>query len=690
MPPKLPATASAASASPNANGRAFNGFGDIANFLWSVADLLRGDYKQADYGKVILPMTVLRRLDCVLRDTKPKVLAEYERRKGGKLQNLDAVLNRITRVPFHNVSKLDFEKLKGDPNNISHNLTNYIKGFSKDARDIFIDRFRFGDHIAKLDESNLLYQVVCRFAEVDLHPTSIPNHTMGLVFEELIRRFAEQSNETAGEHFTPREVIRLMVDLLFIEDDDALRKPGIVRSLYDPACGTGGMLSVAEEYLRELNPDARLEVFGQELNDESYAICKADMMLKGQNPENIVRGNSFSEDGHVGEHYDYLLSNPPFGVEWKKVQQLVEEEHETQGYSGRFGPGLPRISDGSTLFLLHMLSKMKPVKEGGSRLAIVFNGSPLFSGDAGSGESEIRRWVIENDWLEAIIGLPDQLFYNTGISTYVWVVTNRKPKARKGKVQLINAVDLFQKMRKSLGNKRNELSQENIDEVVRLFGEFKENERSKVFDNDDFGYRCIVVERPLRLNFQASPERIERVQEETAFQNLARSKKKGKVAEQEVADGKELQERILAALATLDAGRAWKNRDEFEQVLDAALNPVGRLAAAVRAALLSALSERDETADICRGSDGKPEPDPELRDFESVPRKEDIHAYFEREVKPHVADAWVDESKTKEGHEIPFTRHFYKYMPLRPLAEIEEDIKTLEGEIQGMLGGVLR
>lgn len=694
MAPKLPATARVAPETPRSpastSGRAFNGFGDLANFLWSVADLLRGDYKQADYGKVILPMTVLRRLDCVLRDTKPKVLAEYEKRKSGKVQNLDPILNRITGVPFHNTSKLDFEKLKGDPNNIAQNLTSYIKHFSKDARDIFIDRFRFSDHISKLDESNLLYQVVCRFAEVDLHPSSVPNHTMGLVFEELIRRFAEQSNETAGEHFTPREVIRLMVDLLFIEDDDALRKPGIVRSLYDPACGTGGMLSVAEEYLRELNPDARLEVFGQELNDESYAICKADMMLKGQNPENIVRGNSFSEDGHVGQHYDYLLSNPPFGVEWKKVQQVVEEEHETQGFSGRFGPGLPRISDGSTLFLLHMLSKMKPVKEGGSRLAIVFNGSPLFSGDAGSGESEIRRWVIENDWLEAIIGLPDQLFYNTGISTYVWVVTNRKPKVRKGKVQLINAVDLFQKMRKSLGNKRNELSQENIDEVVRLYGEFKENERSKVFDNDDFGYRRIVVERPLRLNFQASPERIERVKEETAFQNLARSKKKGKVAEQEVADGNELQERILAALVTLDASRLWKDREQFEEALDAALRPVGRVAAPVRAALLSALSERAETADICRDSAGDPEPDAELRDYENVPRKDDIRAFFDREVRPHVPDAWVDESKTKDGYEIPFTRHFYEYTPLRSLADIEADIRRLEVEIQGMLGEVLR
>jgi type I restriction enzyme M protein len=675
---------------PSDHGQKLNGFGGIANFLWSVADLLRGAYKQADYGKVILPMTVLRRLDCVLRDTKPKVLAKAEAMKGGKVQNLDPVLNRITGVPFHNVSKLDFENLKGDPNHIGPNLLAYIKGFSADARDIFLERFGFATHIEKLARDNLLYLVFQRFAEVDLHPATVPNHMMGLVFEELIRRFAEQSNETAGEHFTPREVIRLMVDLLFVEDDDALRKAGIVRSLYDPACGTGGMLSVAEEYLRELNPQSKLEVFGQELNDESFAICKADMMIKGQNPASITPGNSFSEDGHEGERYDYLLSNPPFGVDWKQVQQVIEQEHETQGFSGRFGPGLPRISDGSTLFLLHMLSKMKPAKDGGSRLAIVFNGSPLFSGDAGSGESEIRRWVIENDWLEAIVGLPDQLFYNTGISTYVWVVTNRKPKERKGKVQLINAVDLFQKMRKSLGNKRNELSQANIDEIVRLYGEFQESERSKIFDNDDFGYRRIVVERPLRLNFQASRERIARLKEETAFQNLARAKKKGKAGEQEAAEGRALQDQLLAALAGLAAERVWKSRSDFEDALDAALKPVGKVPAPVRKTVLAALSEPDETAEVCRDAEGNPEPNADLRDYENVSRKEAIEAYFEREVKPHVPDAWFDEAKTRDGYEIPFTRHFYEFTPLRPLAEIEAEIRKLEGEIQGMLGEVLR
>jgi type I restriction enzyme M protein len=677
---------------PTAQGQKLNGFSGIANFLWSVADLLRGAYKQADYGKVILPMTVLRRLDCVLEPTKAKVLAKAEAMKGGKVkeQNLGPVLNRITGVPFHNVSKLDFEKLKGDPNHIGPNLLKYIAGFSADVRDIFLVRFEFTKHVDKLSRDNLLYLVIQRFAEVDLHPETVPNHTMGLIFEELIRRFSEQSNETAGEHFTPREVIRLMVDLLFAEDDDALRKPGVVRSLYDPACGTGGMLSVAEEYLRELNAQAKLEVFGQELNDESFAICKADMMIKGQNPANITPGNSFSEDGHKDEKYDYLLSNPPFGVDWKQVQQVIEQEHETLGFAGRFGPGLPRISDGSTLFLLHMISKMKPVKDGGSRLAIVFNGSPLFSGDAGSGESEIRRWVIENDWLEAIIGLPDQLFYNTGISTYVWVVTNRKPTAREGKVQLINAVDLFQKMRKSLGNKRNELSQGNIDEIVQLYGEFKESERSKIFDNDDFGYRRIVVERPLRLNFQASPERIARLKEETAFQNLARTKKKGKAGEQEVAEGRAVQEQILAALAGLGAERVWRSRAEFEEVVDAALKAVGRVPAPVRKAVLAAFAERDETADVCRDAEGNPEADADLRDYENVPRKEAIQAYFEREVKPHVADAWVDETKTRDGYEIPFTRHFYKFTPLRPLAEIEADIRKLENEIQGMVTEALR
>jgi type I restriction enzyme M protein len=673
--------------------RRFKGFSEIISFIWSVADLLRGDYKQADYGKVILPFTVLRRLDCVLADTRETVWKKRDALKGSGIKEPEEILNRSSKVGFHNVSRFDFERLKGDPNHLASNLTAYIRGFSSDARDV-IERFKFAEQIAKLDESNLLFKVLSKFAEVDLHPASIPNHVMGSIFEELIRRFSAQSNETAGEHFTPRDVIRLMVDLLFIEDDDALRKPGIVRTLYDPACGTGGMLSVAEEYLRELNPEAHLIVSGQELNDESYAICKSDMMIKGQNPANIARGNSFSADGHVGKKFDYMLSNPPFGVEWKKVQKEIEDEHETQGYAARFGPGLPRINDGSLLFLLHMISKMKPVDprtgQGGSRIAIVFNGSPLFTGDAGSGESEIRRWIIENDWLEAIVAMPDQLFYNTGISTYIWVVTNRKPASRKGRVQLINGVEMFLKMRKSLGNKRNELGANHVATLAQLYGDFASGENAKIFDNDDFGFRRITVERPLRLSFQATPERIERLREETAFQNLAKSKKKGAAAEREIEKGQEAQEAIVAVLRSLDTAPLWEGRPQFEKTLHGTLRKAGvAVPAPVLKAVLSALSERDETAEICRDSKGRPEADTDLRDNESVPLKEDIHSYFRREVLPHVPDAWVAEEKTKIGYEIPFTRHFYRYKPVRPLSEIEAEIRTLEAEIQGMLGEVV-
>ncbi|MBZ4421584.1 class I SAM-dependent DNA methyltransferase [Myxococcus sp. RHSTA-1-4] len=672
----------------------FKDFGGLASFIWSVADLLRGDYKPHDYGKVILPFTVLRRLDCVLEPTKAKVLARYEAMKGGQVKNLDPVLNRITGVSFHNVSKYDFEKLKGDPGHIAANLRNYIKGFSENAREV-LERFGFEAQLSKLAEADLLYQLVVKFADVDLHPESVPNHVMGSAFEELIRRFAEQSNETAGEHFTPREVVKLMVAILFNEDSALLTKPGIVKTMLDPACGTGGMLSVAEEYVRKLNPGASLEVFGQELNDETYAICRADMMMKGQKAENIQRGNSFSEDGHEGSRFDYLIANPPFGVEWKKVEKAVRDEHEKRGHAGRFGAGLPRINDGSFLFLQHMLAKMKPVDgrtgEGGSRVAIVFNGSPLFTGDAGSGESEIRRWILENDWLEAIIALPDQLFFNTGISTYVWVLSNRKRKERRGKVQLINAADFFVKMRKSLGEKRKELSEAQIAQVVRLYGDFQEGPHCKVFDAEDFGYRRITVERPLRLSFQVSPERLERLKAERAFAGLAESKKKGAAGAREAEDGRELQEAILKALRSLEGARMWKSRAAFEDELDGAMKLAGlKLPALLRKAVLSALSERDETAEVCLDAKGQPEPDAELRDSENVPLKEDVHAYFEREVRPHVPDAWVDESKTKVGYEIPFTRHFYKYQPLRPLADIEAEILGLEREIQGMLQEVFR
>ena len=473
----------------------------LSSFIWSVADLLRGDYKQSDYGKVILPFTVLRRLDCVLAPTKDQVLAELAAKQ--KLGvNPAPFLQRITGLAFHNQSPLDLKKLLGDPGNVAQNLFSYIQGFSAEVRDIF-EHFEFQPQIERLSRAGLLYQVTEKFCQIDLHPGVVSNADMGTVFEELIRKFAELSNETAGEHFTPREVIRLMVNLLFVEDDAVLAKPGVVRTLYDPTAGTGGMLSVAGEYLHEHNPQASLAVYGQELNPESYAICKADMLIKGQDVANIVFGNTLSDDGHPGRHFDYMLSNPPFGVEWKKVEKEVRREHEAQGFAGRFGPGLPRVSDGSMLFLLHLISKMRPAAEGGSRFGIVLNGSPLFTGGAGSGESEIRRYVLENDLLEAIVGLPTDMFYNTGIATYVWIISNRKPEARRGKVQLIDASGLWQKMRKSLGSKRKELSDAHIERITRLFGDFVEAEEdgkpiSRIFDNQAFGYHSITVERPLR------------------------------------------------------------------------------------------------------------------------------------------------------------------------------------------------
>ena len=482
-----------------------NNFKEKANFLWSIADLLRGHYKQADYGKVILPLTVLRRLDFVLEPTKKKVLEVYEVNKSKKSEILEPILNNAAKAKFHNRSKFDFNELAKDHNNIAANLRNYLNGFSISAKEI-IDYFSFDDQIKKLDEYDLLYMIIEKFAKAGDMFKNVSALEMGYIFEELIRKFAELSNETAGEHFTPREVIRLMVNLLFVNDKDILRKKGIVKTLYDPACGTGGMLSIAEEYMHELNPDAKLEVFGQELNPESYAICKSDMLIKGQNPGNIKFGNSFTQDGLEDETFDYMLSNPPFGVEWKKAEKQIKDEYANKGFAGRFGAGLPAISDGSFLFLQHMISKMKR-SAGGSRIGIVFNGSPLFSGGAGSGTSDIRKWIIENDMLEAIIAMPDQLFYNTGISTYIWIVTDRKEKERKGKVQLINATGsdkddkdnpFYSKMLRSLGNKRKEIHEQAIKRITEIYGEGKETSYCKIFDNDDFGYHRITVERPSR------------------------------------------------------------------------------------------------------------------------------------------------------------------------------------------------
>jgi len=662
---------------------------DKVSFIWSVADLLRGDYKQSEYGRVILPLTVLRRLDQVLAPTHDAVLAAHKKYADKPDALREQMLLRASGQGFYNVSRLTFEKLPDASDHIAQDLVGYINGLSPDARDL-IEHFRFEEQIERMDRANILYLVLKKFAVVDLHPKRVSNMQMGYIFEELIRKFSEQSNETAGEHFTPREVIRFMVDLLFVEDGDALRKPGTVRTMLDPACGTGGMLSVAEEYLHELNPNATLQVFGQELNPESYAVCKADMLIKGQQADNIKYGNSFSEDQLPNVKVDYLISNPPFGVDWAKAQSVVNKEHEELGYAGRFGPGLPRKNDGSLLFLLHMLSKMKPASEGGSRLAIVFNGSPLFTGSAGSGESEIRRWVIENDMLEAIVALPDQMFYNTGISTYIWVVSNRKTPERKGKVQLINGVAHFQKMRKSLGNKRKELSDAHIDALTRMYAEFTEGPEVKIFNNEDFGFSRITVERPLKLNFQASAERIERLANENGFKNLAKSKKKGDAGEAEVRQGQALQQALRDVLGHMDATRLYRSRPDFVADLLAGCKVQGiKLSAGLQKAVLSALGERDEQAQVCVGKKSQPEPDSDLRDSENVPLTQDIAAYMAQEVLPHVPDAWVDESKTKVGYEIPFTRHFYLYQAPRPLETIEAEIRDLEQQIQGMLAEVL-
>ena len=670
-----------------------NNFSGKVNFIWSVADLLRGPYRPNQYKDVMLPMTMLRRLDCVLEPTKDKVLAKQKTLSGGKVKKIDPLLCRVTGVPFYNTSRYSFEKLKGDPNNIAANLTNYIKGFSTRAREI-IESFGFEEHIGKLDKADRLYLLVSRFCDINLHPQEVSNLEMGYIFEELIRRFNEVSNEEAGDHFTPREVIRLMVNLIFMPDSDVLTTRGIVKTLYDPACGTGGMLSVAEDYVRELNPDARLEVFGQDYNAQAYAICGSDMMIKGQDIEHIAYGDSFTDDRFPRHRFDYMLANPPFGVEWKPEADFIKREHEEQGFGGRFGAGLPRINDGSLLFLQHMISKMKDPREGGTRLAIVFNGSPLFTGAAGSGESEIRRWIIENDWLEAIVALPDQLFYNTGIYTYLWIVTNRKEPSRRGRIQLVDATKFFKKMRKSLGNKRNEVCDDQRDEITRRYGMMNDecgvmNTHVRVFDNEDFGYRRITVERPLRLNFAVNAERLERLKQTKAFINLATSKKRKdtKAAKTEVEAGRKRQAEILTTLRSLSGNNIWNSRDDFLSDLKSAFNNSSFIIpnSSLLKAVLMALAERDETAEICTDAKGNPEPDPELRDYENVPLKEDVDAYMKREVLPHVPDAWIDESKTKVGYEINFNRYFYKYTPPRPLEEIETDLKKIETEILEML-----
>ena len=667
-------------------------FKETANFIWGIADLLRGDYKQSEYGKVILPLTVIRRFDCVLEPTKQDVLDSLSSLKKLNTDAEEIVLRQKAKLNFFNKSKFDFQKLTSDPNDIAANLKNYINGFSSNARAI-IEHFNFNEHIDRLDKStaNLLYAVIKRFAEIDLHIDKISNIEMGYIFEELIRKFADLSNETAGEHFTPREVIRLMVNILFNNDKDILTKRGIIKTLYDPACGTGGMLSVAEEYLRELNPDAELILFGQELNPESYAICNSDMLIKNQPADRIKYGNSFTQDGLKDEKFNYMLSNPPFGVEWKKVEDEIKKEYEEMGFKGRFGAGLPRIDDGSFLFLQHMISKMKSVRDGGTRIGIVFNGSPLFSGSAGSGESNIRKWIIENDMLEAIIALPDQLFYNTGISTYIWIITNKKEVKRRGKIQLINAASFFKKMQRSLGKKRNEINDSQIHEITCIYGEFKESEYCKIFENAYFGYTSVTLERPLRLNFQINGERLERLFEgESSNRANSSGKKKGKNL-QDMQKTEERQQIIKDALSEISSDKVYKNREEFILFLKEFFKSCDiQLKATEIKTLLKAFSEKDETADICMDGNGNPEPDTESRDYENIPLLESIDDYFKREVLPYVPDAWMDRGKDKIGYEINFTKEFYKYKPLRSLDDIRKDLLALEKETEGLLMEILK
>jgi type I restriction enzyme M protein len=641
-----------------------------ATFIWSIADLLRGSFKAHQYGDIILPFTVLRRLDAVLAPTKQAVFAAVEQAKKDDLPVKASLLRNKAahNYTFWNESRFDLKSALGDSENLAANLLDYVNGFSENVKDIF-DKYKISDRIAELDEHDLLFLVTQKFAEVDLSPAKVPNEEMGHIFEELIRKFAEASNETAGEHFTPRDVIELMVDILLAPEDKTLATPNVVRSVYDPTAGTGGMLSVAEDHIRSANPSATLTLAGQEINPQSYAICKADMTVKGQSVDAIIFGDTLLHDGHAGSTFSYCLSNPPFGVDWKKQQKAVTEEHTLRGYAGRFGPGLPRVSDGSMLFLMHFISKMRTKEEGGGRAAIVLNGSPLFTGGAGSGESNIRKWVLERDLLEAIIALPADMFYNTGIATYIWVLATKKSVERVGKVQLVDGSKLFRKMRKGLGSKRNELGPEDVAAIVKLYEQTTDDDRSKTFPVEEFFYRTITVERPLRLNWALTPERLTVAREAKVLAAI---------------DWTPLAELVEAHPIEVTTDAA-----VFRKQLAARLSESGvAISPAQLKALLSGLSERDENAPIIADAKHKPEPDPTLRDTENVPWAEDIHAYFDREVKPFAPDAWIDESKTKDGCEIPFTRHFYKYVPPRPLAEIDADLDAVLGRIRARLEAV--
>ena len=697
--------------------------GQIVSFVWGVADLIRDTFKRGEYQDVILPLTVLRRLDCVLAPTKEGVLQRQAELSGSGLGDLSGQLCIASGFQFYNTSRYDFNRLLADAPNAAANLRNYIAGFSQNMREV-LERFDFDNTISRLDEAGLLFRALERFGNVDLHPDLIDNATMGNILEELIRRFNEALNENPGEHFTPRDVVHLMVDLMLAGDESAIGGEGVVRTIYDPCCGSGGMLTIAKEHItighREngslltgpVNPWAGIHLYGQEVNPKTWAVSKSDMFMKdptGRDADNIVFGTTLSNDRHAASAFDYLIANPPYGKDWKRDEDSVRTEHG-RGSTGRFSPGLPRISDGQLLFLLHMIAHAKPPREGGSRIAIIMNGSPLFTGDAGSGESEIRRYIFENDLLEALIALPEQLFYNTGIATYVWLLTNRKAPERRGKVQLIDASSFWAPMARSLGDKRRQIPPDKARDILKILKDYQDGDTrsmdgngnqegavvSRAFPTTHFGFRRITVERPLRLNFQASPERIARLEAEKGFQALATSRKRDYAAAQEEARGLKLQKSLRELLHSLPKTLV-TDRKAFEGILDAAIKRADmKLPAPARKAILSALSERDPTAEVCRDRSGNPEPDPELRDTERVPLTEDVNAFFQREVKPHVPDAWIDESKRDArdnnvgvvGYEINFNRYFYRYSPPRPLEDIEADIQGIEADIISMLAEV--
>ncbi|MBN1583384.1 MAG: SAM-dependent DNA methyltransferase [Anaerolineae bacterium] len=695
----------------------------IVGFLWNIANLIRDHYKRSKYPDVILPFTVLRRIDCVLAPSKEQVYAKYTRFKDQiSAEALAKQLQIASGFVFYNTSRYDFQRLLQDQDAIYANVIDYLNGFSDNMREV-IGHFKLRNTIEDLHEAGLLYLVVQSFAQVDLHPDLISNHQMGTIFEELIRRFNEASNENPGEHFTPRDVVRLMVDLLLAGDDDFINTPGRIIKLSDPCAGTGGMLTIGKERIEAINPAVQVYLYGQEVNPETYAVCKSDLYMKsadGRDAEEIKQGSTLSDDQHRGESFHYQITNPPYGKDWRIDEKAVRAEARL-GFGGRFGAGLPRTSDGQLLFLQHMLAHRFDPGQDHSRVAIIMNGSPLFTGDAGSGESEIRRWVIEHDWLEAIIALPEQLFYNTGIATYIWILSNDKPDRRQGKVQLIDATALWQPLRKSLGDKRREISDLQRAQIVDAYldgsaaltpgpspmqlgstaGRGEEpGVRVKLFNNADFGFRKITVERPLRLNFQASPERLARLDEQRAFQSLAQSRKRKRVEkEAEEAAGRAQQEAIRAMVGTLP-DTLFTDRKPFLRALNRAAKAADlKLTKSLRGAIVDALGERDPEAAVCLDGKGQPEPDTALRDSERVPLSEAVETYFAREVQPHVPDAWVSAEKRycddqdgqpgKVGFEINFNRYFYTYTPPRPLAAIEADIQASQARIAALLKDML-